>query len=879
MIAKIYKALFALFALIVGWNSALAQRIEYSINSAWHFHLDNKPNEISVVNLPHTWNSSDAFSNKAPYYRGTGVYTKQLMIPSEWEGKQLFVRFEGANQITKMKVNGSLVGEHKGGYTGFVFSMSNRVRFGEMNEILIEVDNQHHLDIPPLEADFNFYGGIYRDVYLTVTDAVHFDMQNDASGNFLISTPEVSHEKALLEVATTVLNKSEEQKKVDVILSVFAPTGELIAQSSKRTAIKPKQQAELNFNEEINKPQLWSPDSPQLYTAKLSIVDVKSKEQLDLQSSTFGCRWFSFDTKNGFSLNGQPMKLIGANRHQDYPNIGNALPNSLHRNDYQLMKEMGCNYVRIAHYPHDPDTYRLCDELGLLVWSEIPIINEITNSPAFTSNCIQMQREHILQNYNHPSVIMWGYMNEIFLRMVFNRKLSDSDKEQIIDSTMKLAQELEDQTRKLDPYRVTCMALHNNDIYNTTGIADIPHVIGWNLYFGWYDETLDDLGAFLDKQYQQYPNRPLIISEYGPGADVRLQTNTPKPWDYTEAYQIESHRSYYRQVMERFFVTGMAAWNFADFGSKGRQDSKPFINQKGLVNFNRSAKNVYHYYQALLLEEDFVRIARHPQGKYFCNSKNDEALLNLTVFSNQESINLHIDGLVNETQKVVDGIANFTLALPAGNYEITAQAGEATDVYASQIYLRSKLSEALEKGAVGINVGTHSDFYDDLTGEIWMHDQAYEEGQWGYVGGEVYFMNKNKFQGIPHNILSTDNDPLFQTMREGLSEYRIDLPKGSYRVSLLFTEPNKRAVKELIYNLSDSSVQKPVGLRTFNVHVNGQKILHELNLARDYGACHAVEFDFKTEVNNEGLQIKFEEVAGQAVLSGIKLEKISSTMP
>ncbi|MCU4155860.1 hypothetical protein J1N10_07710 [Carboxylicivirga sp. A043] len=861
-----------LFALLDG--SVYAQRQEFTINSSWQFTLDCEPSMSETVNLPHTWNAQDAFTDKGHYYRGKGTYEKELFIPNEWQNKRLFIRFEGANQSTRLWLNKQLVGEHHGGYTGFVFELSDYIRTGEDNELMIEVDNRHNPDIPPLEADFNFYGGVYRDVSLIVSNSVHFDLASEAAGNFLIQTPEVTADKAEFQVESVLVNGSKSKRGVQIKLNIFNPQGEILKTLSQERKLSAGSQNSIRFSDFIQNPALWSPEHPHLYKAELTVTDKKTGQQLDEMSSSFGCRWFSIDAEEGFFLNGKPLKLIGVNRHQDYPVLGNALPNALHRKDYELIKEMGSNFVRIAHYPHDPDVYRLCDELGLLAWSEIPIINEITNSTTFTNNCLQMQREHIMQFFNHPSVVMWGYMNEIFLRMVFNRKLTDDDKEQIIATTVELAQQLDDETRRLDPDRLTAMALHNNQVYNTTGIADIPDVIGWNLYFGWYDATLDDLGAFLDKEHKRYPKRPILITEYGPGADTRIHTENPKPWDYSEAYQLKSHQSYYRQVMERPFVAGMTAWNFADFGSAGRQDTRPRINQKGLLNFDRTDKNVYHYYQALLLETPFVYMERHNPGQYFCDADSDgNGQLLLHVFSNQPNVELLVDDSQILNQAVKDGITEFQLTLPIGHHILKAKAGAVSDQYNLDVYSRSSLNQLIDKQAVCVNVGSHCDYYDPLTKEIWVHDQSYTKGEWGHVGGTVYQRNKQKFQGTAINITGTDNDPLFQTMQEGLSEYRFDVADGSYRVTLLLTEPNLKASSSLIYNLTDETDELAADLRIFDVLVNGHMVLYNLNMARDFGAAHAVAISFEAKVQN-GLVIGFENKAGQAVLSGIKVEKI-----
>jgi len=853
--------------------SVHSQRIVQTINSAWRFTSNQYPEVSTTVNIPHTWNSEDSFQDGKKYYRGVGTYEKKIFIPEDWRNRRICLKFEGANQITKLWTNDQFVGEHRGGYTGFIFDITDHLQPGKENHIKIECDNSYNPDIPPLEADFNFYGGIYRDLYLIVSSPIHFEINNEATGNLLVRTPNVSENKAEIKIEGQLKNHSKQTKHCMVEVKIDRPDGSQEVVIQRKFKLGAEQQEAISFDYEIKQPELWSPENPALYRVEASILDVKTREQLDDFTTSFGCRWFRIDPEKGFFLNGKHYKLIGVNRHQDYKGFGNALPNSLHEKDYRMIKAMGSNFVRIAHYPHDPEAYRLCDELGLLVWSEIPVINDVTDSKAYHQACLKMQREQILQFFNHPSVIMWGYMNEIFIRMVFNGKLSEDEKKAKINTTLELARKLNQETKDLDPDRLTVMALHNNSVYNETGIADIPDVIGWNLYFGWYDATLEDLGKFLDEQHRRYPNRPLIISEYGPGADVRIQTDAPKPWDYSEGYQLKSHVSYFRQVMERPYIVGISAWNFADFGSSGRQDALPFINQKGLLNFDRSPKDIYHYYQARLLKDPYLYIAGENQKERYCIDKGTgKGKILVSVFSNQEELELQVDDTLKIRSSVTDGLAVFTLFLPEGDHQLKAQAHGVSHHRNIKVSLRSGLLSDLKTKALRVNVGTHCNYTDPITNEVWISDQEYVPGSWGYIGGEVFQKSKNKFQGTPINILGTNKDPLFQTMREDMDGYRFDVGKGVYRVRLLFAEHNLKATEKLIYNLSHEETESIPGLRSFSIYINQTMMISDLNLARDFGRGRAVEISFDVKTSNEIL-IEFGKIAGKPILSGIKIEK------
>jgi len=861
---KNFTYLFIVFIIISLPSSA--QRLIKTVNSGWEFQLENSEN-TRIVNIPHTWNSEDAFEDDKSYFRGKGIYQKQIFIPENWKDQSVFLKFEGANQETKLFVNNTLVGEHIGGYTGFIFELTKNINFGQANDIRIEVDNSHNLDIPPLEADFNFYGGIYRDIEMIVTGNTHFKLEGEAAGNMQVHTPIVSEEMAEISFSGELINASA-NKNSALKIEVFAPDGSKINNFS--SALKKLTDGKFRYEFNIEDPELWSPENPNLYSLQAHLIDPGSGEILDSYATNFGCRWFKTDPEKGFYLNGQPIKLIGANRHQDFENMGNAVPNTIHRKDYQMIKDMGANFIRTAHYPQDPEVYRICDELGLLVWTEVPVINDVTDPEAYHQNAVNMQREQILQLYNHPSIIFWGIMNEIFIKLVFTGDMSEADKNAKIKTSVTLAKKLEAETKKLDTTRLSVMALHENDIYNTSGIADIPDVIGWNLYFGWYTQGLENLGKFLDDQHKKYPNRPLLISEYGPGSDSRIQTNNPKPWDFSEAYQLKSHVSYLNQIMERDYMLGMAAWNFADFGSSGRQDSRPFINQKGLVNFNREPKDVYYYYKARLTHSDFVYIA----GNNFENRIiNQDSKIQLTVFSNSEKVELIINDEVKKSSSVTDNIAKFELKLEEGTHSIKAISGEAAHTRNLEVKYRENLISNIEKQTILVNVGSHSNFIDEETGEIWISDQAFSENSFGFIGGEVFQQSKDKFNGTAANIKLTEKEPLYQSMREGMEAYKFEVPTGKYKISLLMTEPNRSASTESIYNLGSDEEKSSTETRIFDILINGRLVEKELNLAAEYGILHAVELNYEV-LTDDNVEIIFNSKSGKPILSGIRLEKL-----
>ncbi|HMJ08596.1 MAG TPA: glycoside hydrolase family 2 TIM barrel-domain containing protein, partial [Pyrinomonadaceae bacterium] len=402
-----------------------ATRTERSLNANWRFSpRDDKDSERrdfddsawQRVNVPHTWNNKDAFDEMPGYRRGASWYRRDLPIGREFAGKSLWLYFEGSNQVTEVYINGRLIGRHIGGYTAFNFDITDAVDIGKTNLLAVRVDNGFNTDIPPLTADFNMYGGIYRDVRLNAADKLHFKIDDLASSGIQISTPVLSAASGRVLIRGQVSNKTGRARNIDIESRVIDPANRTIAIAAATLSVPADAESAFeNSTRPIAHPRLWSPDDPYLYTVETIIRE--NGRIVDSVSEPLGFRWFKFDADNGFFLNGKPLKLRGTNRHQDYKGLGNALSNRLHVRDMELIKDTGFNFVRLAHYPQDPAVLRAADRLGILLWEEIPIVNYITDSKAFADNSAVMLREMIRQHRNHPSVIMWGYMNEIFLRV------------------------------------------------------------------------------------------------------------------------------------------------------------------------------------------------------------------------------------------------------------------------------------------------------------------------------------------------------------------------------------------------------------------------------------------------------------------------------
>lgn len=866
-------------------------RKELTINGGWYFHkgaiaLENNnfdSGEWTRLNLPHTWNDLDAFDDVPGYYRGIGWYAYTFRPNKNWKGQDIILHFEGANQVAEVYVNNQLAGRHTGGYTAFNFNITPYLNFEKQNIIKVKLDNSHNKDIPPLNADFTFYGGIYRNVKLLAIDPVHFDVQNCASGGIFVETPKVNEQRADVTVRGDIVNTGKVLKNIAVEVRILDRSGKVVGQKIQKLKLNAGAKTAFKLdNIVIGQPQLWSPESPYLYSVEASIMEQgKNPVVVDAATIPVGMRWFRFDG-NGFYLNGKKYALKGTNRHQDFLGKGNALTDDYHRQDYQKIKSMGFNFVRLAHYPQAPEVYRTCDELGLLVWTEIPVVNEVTPTEAFTENSLQMMREQIRQTYNHPSVILYGYMNEILIRMLSNSRLTEEQRQQVATDTRSLALKLEALTKQEAPYHNTVMAIHYEDGYNKYNVSTITDVIGYNLYFGWYYETREDLTRFLNEEHKRYPNRPIIVSEIGADADFYNHTEIPRSWDFSQEYQVIFHHSALKQMNALDYLAGYALWNFADFGAENRTEATPFINKKGLVGYDRREKEVASLYKANLLATPIVYIAAHNYTKREGLETSKGVCKNhINIFSNGKKVELKLNGK-SLGQKELDGnMAGFDVPFTDGMNRLEAVDDRGVkDEVSIQFRVVPQNLKELDAVDLAINVGSYQSFITPVTGTIWIPDREYIKGSWGRIGGKIKEKTDRQFKvGIAQNILGTNSNALYQTFVEDIEKYRFDVKDGVYRITLCFVESNpKSPTEDLVYNLSgsDTSAAK-AGVRQFSVNVNNNSVIDNLNLARDYGNLRAVEY--KTEaraINGSGIEVEFKPVIGKTTLSGIRIESVGS---
>ncbi|RZK91835.1 MAG: glycoside hydrolase family 2, partial [Pedobacter sp.] len=435
-----------------------------NINQNWQFSKDtqnkgDKKIKYQTVNIPHTWNAFDVLDDEPGYYRGVGYYKKKLTLQPAWKGKKLYLNFGAANQETEVYLNGKKIGSHIGGYTGFTVTIDG-LKFNGTDEIIVKVDNKHNESVPPLTGDFTFFGGLYRNVSLLVVNQAHFADKTYGTNGVYVHADNVTDVNATLNVNAKLVNQAA-VKQLLVTTTLVDAKANKVGEAKWLSSPNVNKSVDVRLPKiEVANPILWSPERPYLYQTITKLINYQTGKVLDEVKTNIGFRYFSFDANKGFFLNGKSVKLIGASRHQDFAKMGNAVPAALQVKDVELLKEMGGNYLRVAHYPQDQAVLDACDRLGILTSVEIPIVNEITETQAFYDNCKAMQLEMIKQNYNHTSVIIWAYMNEVLLKMRYGKE--PERKKIYLKSIENLAQQLEDLTRKTDPTRYTLMSNHGD---------------------------------------------------------------------------------------------------------------------------------------------------------------------------------------------------------------------------------------------------------------------------------------------------------------------------------------------------------------------------------------------------------------------------------
>ena len=619
-----------------------------NINRKWAFskQATSVPAELPMnwdwVNLPHSWNAIDGQDGDSDFFRGTCYYVRKLEKLDLPEADKYYLEIKGANSSADVYVNGKILAHHDGGYSTWRVDITNTLKAD--NLIVIAVDNSANDKVYPQMADFTFYGGLYRDVNIICVSEAHFDLSYHGGPGLMI-TPEINGADAKVEIETWITNPVANQI---IKYAIKDADGKVVSE---------KETADTKVTLDIQNVHRWhGKKNPYLYTAELElVVDGKA---IDNISSRFGCRTFEIDPENGFILNGEEYPLRGVSRHQDRWGFGNALLPEHHKEDIELICEVGATTIRLAHYQHDQYFYDLCDEKGLVIWAEIPYISK--HMPTGRDNTISQMKELVIQNYNHPSIVVWGLSNEITMQ-------GDDDPDLLENHRI-----LNDLVHELDKTRKTVVAALSMCNIDSPYIQ-IPDAVSYNHYFGWYGGETSMNGPWFDNFHAKYPNIPIGCSEYGCEA-LNWHTSNPQQGDYTEEYQAYYHEELIKQLFSRKYMWATHVWNMFDFGADSRNEGgENGQNHKGLVTFDRKyKKDSFYAYKAWLSDEKFVHIC----GKRYVDRVED--VTKVTVYSNLPEVELFANG--KSLGKKASAEHFFYFDVPnCGETELVAVAGEYKD--------------------------------------------------------------------------------------------------------------------------------------------------------------------------------------------------------
>ena len=647
-------------------------RTIYNLNTKWAFSKEatsvpaQMPERWYWVNLPHTWNNIDGQDGNNDLYRGTAYYAKSIDKIDLPAAEKYYLEVKGANSSAAVYWNGKKLASHDGGYSTWRVDVTDEI--AAQNLIVFEVDNAPNDRVYPQHADFTFYGGLYRDVNLIAVGNSHFELEYYGTPGIKV-TPTIDEANANVEVEVWVSNKKDTQ--------VLAYT----LKDAKGNVVAAATTTDTKVNLLIENVHFWNArKDPYLYTAEVALVE--EEQEIDKVSTRFGCRSFQIDPNRGFILNGTEYPLRGVSRHQDRWGVGNALTKEMHKEDIELICEVGANTIRLAHYQHDQYFYDLCDEYGLVIWAEIPYIT--THLVKGRDNTIQQMKELIVQNYNHPSIVVWGLSNEINAVEGTPDDLDIQDNHRVLNHLV----------HEMDKTRLTTMACvstcHPDHPYTL-----IPDTISYNHYFGWYGGDVADYGPWFDTFHEKHPNICIGVSEYGCEA-LNWHTSTPGPGDYTEEYQAYYHEELIKQLFTRKYLWATHVWNMFDFGADARNEGgENGQNHKGLVTFDRKyKKDSFYAYKAWLSDEPFVHVA----GKRYVDRV--ENTTQVTVYSNQPAVELFANGVSLGIKEAEDHFFKFHVP-NIGETKLTAVAGDLKDEsIIRQVAEPNPAYRLVEKGAV-----------------------------------------------------------------------------------------------------------------------------------------------------------------------------------
>jgi beta-galactosidase len=639
---------------------AAQPRVDVNLNGGWRFIRQDvagaqnagfDDSAWAVVNLPHTWNGLDGQAGGS-HYQGIGWYRTHYTADAGYAGRRFFLKFDGAYSVADVWVNGNYLGQHQGGFAAFVFDVTPWLRVGADNVIAVKVNNAYNADVPTLRGDFTLCGGLYRNAHLLVTDPVQISPLDFGSPGVYLKTTNVSSNSADLQITTILSNATATASRVTLRATVFDAASHTVTVLTKALTLTAGTVSNVVQSTTLANPHLWNGlADPYLYRVRVELVD--GTRVIDEVSQPLGFRWFSVDPNTGFQLNGRAYDLHGVNLHQYWLNLGSAITSEERQKAYALLKELGATFVRLCHYQHADETYQLGDENGIVLWSELGLVNTYTDSSNFYASAKQQLQEMIRQNYNHPSICFWSLYNEQWNGGFTN----------LLDSLNGLA-------HQEDPTRLTTAATNQRDSAAMNWYTD---VIGFNRYYGWYGGASSDFVAWADNIHKNYPTRSIGLSEYGAGASVYQHEENPTApvttshW-HPEEWQNLQHEAYWSMLQARPWIWCKLVWVMFDFPSAGRNEGDtPGRNDKGLVTIDgQIRKDAFYYYKSQWTTNPMVYITGHTFTNRLTNS------ITAKVYANCDSVELFLNGVSQGNRMSTNRIFTWPVVLVSGTNTVQA---------------------------------------------------------------------------------------------------------------------------------------------------------------------------------------------------------------
>jgi beta-galactosidase len=843
-------------ALVDGWRFAFGdEHSEKSDDSSWQ-----------SVKLPHSWNRIGGHAAKAADAndrQGKGWYRLKFNADARAaKPRRSWLQFDGASIVSDVWLNGVLLGRHSGAVSGFRFDVSDAIRPGE-NQLVVRTDNTSPetkgsvtAETLPMGGDWFMYGGLYRKVSLVTTGPVHIDLADHGGPGVYARTLSADAGRARLEVAAKVRNDAGAAQTLRVRTSLLDARGKTVASSTQPLSLAPSTTHEVKFVLDVARPRLWNGVAdPYLYKVKVDVLS--GSGAVDTVAQHVGVRTMRFDPDQGFFLNGKSLALRGVNRHQETGANGWASTDAELERDYAIIKEIGANTVRLAHYQHAQAEYDMADRMGLIVWAEVPLVlisapyGQPAATPAFVANSEQHVRELIRQNFNHASIAAWSVANEPNIGNVWM-----PTKAPTVPLLKRLAQLARDEDPSRPPVLASCCGTIPGDLMPTTpgsGLDSPPEavdVFGVNVYFGWYYADVADLGAYLDRVHAFYPRKAISVTEYGAGGALSQHTDNPlggpviaggRP--HPEGFQSYIHENTWPQLRDRPYLWGSWLWNMFDFGTAIRMEGDLVdTNDKGIVSFDRTVrKESFYFYKAHWNPEPMIYLAGH---RY---TDRASPVADVKAYSNAAAATLTVNGRDVGSTACVERICVWrNVVLAQGDNAMAVQA----TLNGRQVADRAVWRRAQGPGSFRV-----------LAGQLGV--TATSAGLYGsdnfFSGGEGRLLNTpvRRNPPPPKVVAGAADQKMYLAYRAGRFSYALPVPNGEYTLTLRFVEPVEN---------------QAAGKRVFDVRVQGDVALANFDIAAVAGSVTALERTVPLRVTDGKATIEFVPRTGEAILSSFSLD-------